>query len=85
MCPCYTVVRIQPMPGDVVRLGEERGWVNRPTVTPCPRWHRERAPVSIVHLTDMGLKVTGVTGEAKLNVLRALKIITITKQGVMIV
>ena len=40
-----------------------------------------RRPLTTADMAKMDLQVTGQTGEAKLNVLRSLKIATITKSG----
>eukprot|EP00050_Salpingoeca_kvevrii_P013271 m.27688 g.27688 ORF g.27688 m.27688 type:complete len:93 (-) comp4812_c0_seq1:65-343(-) len=39
-------------------------------------------PLTVKDMTEMGLKITGQTGEAKLKVLRQLKLIVMNKQGV---
>ncbi|KAJ8023945.1 Spindle and kinetochore-associated protein 2 [Holothuria leucospilota] len=41
----------------------------------------QSAPLTVKEMTSMGMRVTGATGQAKLKVLRALKIITISNKG----
>eukprot|EP00055_Hartaetosiga_balthica_P009085 m.35395 g.35395 ORF g.35395 m.35395 type:complete len:268 (-) comp6600_c0_seq1:365-1168(-) len=40
-------------------------------------------PLSVKDMTEMGLKITGQTGEARIKVLRSLKRLTISKKGVL--
>jgi hypothetical protein len=42
---------------------------------------RSQGPLSVQEMTDMGLKITGTTGVAKLNCLKFLGIIEIHKNG----
>eukprot|EP00042_Codosiga_hollandica_P022358 m.81988 g.81988 ORF g.81988 m.81988 type:complete len:86 (-) comp50763_c0_seq2:109-366(-) len=42
---------------------------------------RQSTPLTIANMSELGLRITGATGEAKLKVLRALKIISISKTG----
>lgn len=39
------------------------------------------APLTVKEMTAMGMRITGATGQAKLKVLRALKIVTISNKG----
>eukprot|EP00056_Hartaetosiga_gracilis_P007031 m.103347 g.103347 ORF g.103347 m.103347 type:complete len:272 (-) comp12613_c3_seq4:2631-3446(-) len=41
-------------------------------------------PLTVKDMTDMGLKITGQTGEAKLKVLRSLQRLTMSRKGVII-
>ncbi|KAG9288175.1 hypothetical protein G9A89_020481 [Geosiphon pyriformis] len=49
------------------------------------RKHRKSLPLTTQQMTQMGLKVTGATGEANLKVLRSLKIIKLEKSVVTII
>ncbi|XP_020897927.2 spindle and kinetochore-associated protein 2 [Exaiptasia diaphana] len=43
--------------------------------------NKKSSPLTISDMAEMGLKITGATGQAKLKVLRSLKIIQITNKG----
>ncbi|GES96650.1 spindle and kinetochore-associated protein 2-like [Rhizophagus clarus] len=47
--------------------------------------NRKSPPLTTIQMVNMGLKITGVTGEANLKVLRSLKIIKMEKSGVSLI
>jgi hypothetical protein len=47
--------------------------------------NRKSPPLTTIQMVNMGLRITGATGEANLKVLRSLKIIKIEKSGVSLV
>ncbi|EGD81895.1 hypothetical protein PTSG_02581 [Salpingoeca rosetta] len=47
------------------------------------RFQPETAPLTVKEMSSMGLKITGKTGEAKLQVLKALRIISMSNKGVL--
>ncbi|RIA95911.1 hypothetical protein C1645_733672 [Glomus cerebriforme] len=49
------------------------------------RKNRKSPPLTTIQMVNMGLRITGVTGEANLKVLRSLKIIKMEKSGVSLV
>jgi hypothetical protein len=42
-------------------------------------------PLTTIQMVNMGLRITGATGEANLKVLRSLKIIKMEKSGVSLI
>jgi len=47
--------------------------------------NRKSPPLTTIQMVNMGLRITGVTGEANLKVLRSLKIIKMEKSGVSLI